>query len=207
MKVHAAFFIVTLLVMPACAASQNVARARENATPVPVRDILYARPFTLETPYRNEWSQERAMVSTGVLVVLDVDPALVVRRDTLEPVLYAGNVAVQRLNHGDKSGRIIGIVPGAVDLTGVPIWFGSPELPERVTANFVRSERARAERAGVRPFSSAKLAAVMRPVVTAAGLSALLRNVAAALVDEYSPQEKELADSWRLPIATSKRPY
>ena len=66
-----------------------------------------ARPFTLQTPYRNDWSKERAMVSAGVLVVLEVDPALVVPRDSLEPVLYAGDVAV-------SEGRIaqVGAVSG-----------------------------------------------------------------------------------------------
>lgn len=208
MKLHVAAFAVSLLVMPACVASQAIGRGDEIAippTPAAVRDILYARPFTLQTPYRNDWSNERAMVSTGVLIVVQVDPALVIPRDSLEPVLYAGNVAVQRLNHGHQSGRVIGIVPGIVDLSGAPIWFGPPELPERVTQNTVRSERARAERANVRPFSSEKIAAVTRPAVTAPDLSTLLRNVAAELVDEYSPQEKELADSWRLPIATAPK--
>jgi hypothetical protein len=140
-------------------------------------------------------------VSTGVLIVLEVDPALVVPRDTLEPVLYAGDVAVQRLNHGYPSGRVIGIVPGNIDLASAPIWFGSPQLPERVTESTVRSERARAEKAGMQPFGSAKIASIQRQAAAATDLAALLREVAADLVYEYSPQEKELADSWRLPTA------
>jgi len=82
-----------------------------------------------------------------------------------------------------------------------PIWFGTPELPERVTAEIVRSERARAEAAGVRPLGSDKIASISHPSVAAADLAALLRDVAAPLVHLYSPQEKELADQWRLPTA------
>jgi hypothetical protein len=210
MRLRAAAFVVSLLVVPACIATQAVGRdGRMPAPPTPaaVRDILEVRPFTLQTPYRNDWSKERASVTTGVLVVLDVDPAYVVRRDSLEPVLYAGNVTVQRLNHGDQSGRVIGIVPGTVDLSNVPIWFGTPELPERVTENVVRSERALAEKTGVRSFPAEKIAARTRPVVAATDLSALLRDVAAELIYQYSPQEREIADSWRLPVATPKRPY
>jgi hypothetical protein len=204
MKLLAAAFAASLLVLPASVAGQTVERQGKRAiplTPASVKGILYARRFTLETPYLFTWSKERSMVSTGILVVLEVDPALVVPRNELEPVLYAGNVTVHRLNHGDRSGRVIGIVPGNIDLATTPIWFGSPELPERVTESIVRSERARAERAGVRAFPSARISAVGRPAVAAKDLATLLRDVAAELVYEFSPQEKELADSWRLPVA------
>ncbi len=209
MRLHVATLAVSLLVMPACVASQAVVRDGEipvPRTPAPVRDILVARPFTLQTPYRNDWSKEKAMVSTGLLIVVEVDPELVIPRDALEPVLYAGDVTVQRLNHGHRSGRVIGIIPGTVDLASTPIWFGTPELPERVTASIVRSERALAERAGIRPLPAERIGSVMQPAVTASDLASLLRNVAAELVYEYSPQEKELADTWRLPIASGKRP-
>src|SRR5262249_13156077 len=204
MRLFAAAFAALLLIVPACAAGQTAGRAGNMAippTPAPVRDILYSRPFTLGKLYRNDWSKERPMVSAGGLVVLQVGPALVVPRDTLEPVLYAGDVTVQRLNHGHKSGRVIGIIPGNIDLATAPIWFGTPELPERVTAEIVRSERARAETAGVRPLGSEKIASISHPSVVAADLAALLRDVAAPLVYQYSPQEKELADQWRLPTA------
>ena len=205
MKLLATVFAAALLVMPVSVAGQNVGRGGERplpSTPAAIKDILFVRPFTLQTPYRNEWSKERAMVSAGVLVVLEVDPALVVPRNSLEPVLYAGDVVVQRLNHGDRSGRVIGIIPGNIDLATAPIWFGSPQLPDRVNEAVVRSERARAEKAGVRPLGAAKIAGIQRqPVATATDLAALLRDVAAPLVDQYSPQEKQLADSWRLPTA------
>ena len=127
--------------------------------PVPVRNILYARPFTLEKPYRNDWSKEHAMVSSGVLVVLEVDPQLVIPRDSWDPVLYAGDVTVQRLNNGYPSGHVIGIIPGKVDLSAMPMWFGTEWLPERVTREMARAERARAEKAEIRPFSAKKIAA------------------------------------------------
>lgn len=204
MKLLAAAFAVLLFGMPTFAACQAIDRGGEvpiPPTPAAVKDILAAQRFTLETPYQYTWSKEPRMVSTGVLVVLEVDPAYVVPRNALEPVLYADNVPVHRLNHGHRSGRVIGIVPGNVNLTMAPIWFGSPELPERVTANMVESERARAEKAGVRAFTEARVGGAQRPPVTAKDLALLLRNVAAELVYEFSPQEKELADYWRLPVA------
>jgi hypothetical protein len=199
MKPLAAALVASLLVMPACVA-QTVAPVP--ATPTPVRNILYAQPFTVDRPYLNTWTRERAMESAGVLVVLEVDPAMLDPRDSaINPVLYAGDATVIRLNRGDESGRVIGIIPGNVDLATTPIWFGSRELPERVTKETVRSERARAEKADIRPFPAEKLAGVRRSPIDAIDLAALLRDVAADLIDRYSPQEKHLADAWRLPDA------
>ena len=145
------------------------------------------------------------MVSSGTLVVLEVEPALVVPRNTLEPVLYAGNVPVQRLNHGNKSGRVIGIVPGSVDVATVPIWFGTPQLPGRVTTAMAEAERARAEKAVVaHKFERASIVGLDSSATASKDLAALLRTVAADLVLTYSPQDKDLAESWRLPVA--KRP-
>jgi hypothetical protein len=175
------------------------------ATPAPVKSILAARRFTLATPYEYTWSERPRMVASGTLVVLQVDPRYVVPRNTLEPVLFAGNVAVQRLNQGDKSGRVIGIVPGDIDVSTVSIWFGTPQLPERLTPALVESERALAQKAGIRAFGKARIAAITRPPVAAQDLASLLRTTGAELVLQYSPQEKALADSWRLPTASSPR--
>ena len=142
------------------------------------------------------------MVSSGTLVVLEVDPALVIPRNTLEPVLYAGNIPVQRLNHGDKSGRVIGIVPGNIDVTTMPVWFGTPQLPERVTTAMAETERTRAEKAGfTRTFERTSIVGLDSPATVSKDLAALLRTVAADLVLTYSPQDKDLAESWRLPVA------
>jgi hypothetical protein len=203
MKRLAAVFAASLLVMPSCVSGQTAGREQSATlpTPVAVEDILYAQPFTVERAFVT-WSRDRTKASTGVLVVVEVDPAYVDPRDAVvTPVLYAGNAAVIRLNRGNESGRVIGIIPGVVDLTSTPIWFGSPELPERVTADTVRAERARAEKAGLRPFGADKIARVLRATVPTMDVAALLRDVAAQLVYEYSPQEKELADAWRLPEA------
>jgi hypothetical protein len=202
MKLSSIALAVIIVGTPALGAAQDAATPAGHvavpATPKSVKGILATRRFTLQTPYTNTWSKERAQVYAGTLVVLDVDPAYVIPRDALEPVLYAGDVAVQRLSQGDVSGRVVAIIPGNIDVATVPIWFGSPALPERVTVESARAERARAEKAGVRALASARAAGVQRAAVNSPDMAALLRNVAAPLVEEFSPQEKYLADSWRL---------
>jgi hypothetical protein len=198
-------FLLGLPVLGVCQSNAVSTQAAAPVTPAAVKGILAVRRFTLATPYKDTWTKGGRMVATGSLVVLEVDRAYVIPRNTPEPVLFAGNVPVQRLNQGDKSGRVIGIVPGDVDVGTVPIWFGTPQLPERLTPALIESERALAERAGVRAPGQAKAAAVARPRVAAQDLASLLRTTGADLVLQYSPQEKALADSWRLPTAKATR--
>ncbi|HEY6125835.1 MAG TPA: hypothetical protein VIV63_14385 [Steroidobacteraceae bacterium] len=206
MKLSSAALALILLGIPVLGACQTSGtRARETPpTPASIKGILVAQRFTLSTPYVNTWSKARAQVSSGTIVVLEVDPAYLVPTDAAQPVLYAGDVAVQRLNQGHQSGRVIGIVPGNVDLTTAPIWFGTPGLPERVTPESARAERALAEKAGIRPLAAARVAAVTRTPVSADNLLTVLRTTIANLVLQYSPQEKHLADKWRVPEARQR---
>ena len=171
------------------------------AFPVEVSEIAAVYPFTLEQGYRYDWRQEQPIVQSGNLVVLKVDPALVYPRNAAEPVLYAGMQTAQRLNHGHESGYVIAIVPGDVDLTNEPLWFGRPNLPERINAEAIRSERASADRAGIESFGAARIHSVRQKDLHAANLADLLREHAADLVLTYSPGEEALAATWRLPVA------
>ena len=120
-------------------------------TPAPVRGLLYARPFTLETPFRYDWSAEHPEVRSGLMLVLEADPALLRPRETQEPVLFVGSLPAQRTSRGFESGRVVVLVPGPVDLAADPIWFGTPGLPEQVDASVVRAERGLAARAAIGP--------------------------------------------------------
>ena len=177
------------------------------ATPAAVADLVYARTFTLEKGFKFFWCKEKPNVTTGALLVLKVDKALVIPRAMPMPVLYVGDRTAQPINSGHKSGWVIAIVPGKVDLTRQPIWFGTPDLPSRVDAKKAKSERALADKAGIKPFSKEKVKAAQAKggeQLTLTDMSALLRGVVASLIEEYSPDEKNLADDFRRPVI--KRP-
>ncbi len=177
------------------------------ATPATVADLVYARPFTLEKGYKFFWSKERPNVTTGTLLVLKVDKALVYPRAIAMPVLYVGNHTAERLNAGHKSGHVIAVVPGEVDLTKQPIWFGSPDLPSRVDTNKAKSERTLATKAKIKPFSKEKVNTALAKGgerLRLEDVTALLRDAVAPLIDEYSPQEKNLADDFRRPVLKKK---
>jgi hypothetical protein len=173
-------------------------------TPAAVRDIIYARPFTLAKGEKHGWRQEKPVVSSGYVLVLEVDPDLVYPRQLAEPVLYVGRQTAERVNHGYASGRVIAIVPGQIDskqedyldLSKVRIWFGTPELPEQVDAGTIEFERQLAVRAGIRPLPAARVSAALErggPTLAFADKRELMRALA-PLVREYSPQEPEVAD-------------
>jgi hypothetical protein len=172
-------------------------------TPAAAAKILFARPFSLEQAYTHDWraENERPQVTSGWLLVLEVNPDLVYPRQTAEPVLYVGNQTAERVNIGYQSGRVVAIVPGDVDLSTALVFFGTPELPERVTANAITQQTEMASNAGIRPFSKEQV-----QKATKAGGERLtvkektdLLPVMADLVEKYAPQEKYIADSMRGP--------
>lgn len=195
-------FFINALTFSSLATSADVPPdINKLVTPAAVADVVHIQPFSLGEGYQYDWRQERPFIKSGTLVVLKVNPDLVYPRNASEPVLYAGNQTAQRLNHGHESGYVIAIIPGEVDLGREPVWFGTPELPERVNAETINSERAKAEKAGIRPFDPERIQSVTRDRVESGDLAALLREHIAKLVMEFSPQEKALAETWRLPVA------
>jgi len=171
------------------------------STPAAVDGILFAQPFTLDEPYHHEWQAERPLVSSGMVLVLQVNPDLVLPRQTPEPVLYVGHLTAERVNNGFPSGVVVAIVPGDVDLGSSPIWFGDPALPEQVTTSIIGAQRYQAVAAGIGPFDADTVGAALRAGgqgIKAADYDALRRR-AAELVRQYASGEEDLADGIMAP--------
>lgn len=204
--IYQGLYVAILSVLLIISGCQSVNQSTKPTTaasffkPQPIIDIAHVQPFRLERSFKYDWRRDRMDVRSGLLVVFKVDPDLVTPMDALEPVLYAGNHTVQRLNHGHESGFVIAIIPEQIDLSKEPVWFGTPALPERINAEMIAKERAKAERSGIVPLKSADIKSRTRNVIVASDLTTLLREQAANLVLKFSPQEKPLADSWRLPV-------
>lgn len=172
------------------------------AGPGAVRGLLYAEPFRLAQGYVHAWRAERPQVEQGWLVVLEVDREVVARRQLAEPVLYVGSQTAERVNNGDVAGRLVAIVPGELDPTREPAWFGAPALPEQVDAAALAVERAAARAAGVPALAAAPATrsdALGRPTVELADRTALERY-AAELVLVWAPEEREHAEGLLAPL-------
>jgi hypothetical protein len=179
-------------------------------TPAAIEDVVLARPFALEKGYEFAWRQDKPLVTEGYILVLKVAPALVYPRQVAEPVLYAGDTTVERVNVGYGSGHVVVIMPCKVaetDLNKTLIWFGTPELPERVTAKTIAAERQKAERAGLLAPSKASVDAAR-----AKGGARLevkdydgLRRALAPVIKQYAPDETELANNLLVPRVQEKK--
>lgn len=165
------------------------------ATPLAVKRVISARTFTLAQGYEYDWRVERPVVTSGTLLVLEVEPNAVYPRQVAQPVLYVGNQTAERLNVGFNSGKVIAIVPGTVDLATAPIWFGTPMLPEQVAENTIKVERHKADQAGIKAMGKEKAELLPKAAPLAAADKAALLVEAARLIRMYAADENELADT------------
>ncbi|MEO1007812.1 MAG: hypothetical protein AAFX79_04555 [Planctomycetota bacterium] len=194
-------FLNMTIAASAVAAVVTAAPPQLPATPAPVADIVFAQPFTLDEGERSTWRKDKPMVDSGYIVVLKVNPDLVYPRQTAEPVLYIGDTTAQRMNVGYRSGHVVAIVGAeiagddAMDLSKVKIWFGTPELPERVDPARIAQESGLADEAGIKPFSQQKIDALLaqNETLEEANMNGILDDVA-GLIRRFSPQEESLAD-------------
>jgi len=195
-------FLKTAIATTVLAAAVVAAPPQMPATPAPVEDIVFAQPFTLDQGERSNWRAERPVIDSGYIIVLKVNPDLVYPRQSAEPVLYVGDTTAQRLNVGYRSGHVVAIVGGeiegedALNLSQAKIWFGTPELPERVDAARIAQESALADAVGIEPFSADKINALLaqNDTLREASMAKILDDVAAE-IRRFSPQEAELAVS------------
>ena len=173
-------------------------------TPAAVDELVYARPFKLTDGYEFHWRKEKPVISEGLIVVLKVNPDLVYPRQTAELVLYIGDQTAERVNVGYPSGIVVAIVPGnaeKLDLSKTPIWFGTPELPERCDAAMIKAERKKADNAGIKPLDAKSVSSA-----TKVGGERLevkdryeLRRTIADVIEKHSPDEADLIKALRVP--------
>jgi len=180
----------------------------------PAFDILMAQAFRVDEPFVHTWRAESPTVRAGYLLVLDVDPVYVRPRQGLEPVLYVGTQTAERLNVGFPSGRVVALVPAPLTDTGAPdleldealIWFGSPELPERVDQERIALEHDRARDAGVRPLRAARVQSAIdtrttggAAVMQFADRTELERHAARQML-VFAPDDSETARGILVPL-------
>lgn len=189
--------IAPLLLLPALLAGPQVPPGPASAVPGVV-DVLAAVPVTVDPPHPWPWARDHAPLRTATVLVLQCDPVLARPRDVGEPVLYAGPAPVERVNPGGTSGRLVVVVPGEVDVTRVPLYFGAPELPERVDAARGEAELEAARTAGFTPFDAGLWRSVTATPTRVDGSAGLYR-LAADLLLQWVPEEAERARHLQAP--------
>lgn len=196
--------LILLIGLLMCVAMPTSARSQPPApppvSPDAIRGLLYARPFLLTEPYSYDWSRDGLVVSSGYILVLDVDPEFARPRQTDMAVLFVGARPAEIANGLNQDGRVVALVPGPVDLEGTPIFYGSTVLPERVDGIRGAAELAQALAQGIGPQSQEDLTAAL----SAGGDTLAVRSIddiyraLADLLEIYSPGEADRISSLRL---------
>jgi hypothetical protein len=209
LRISTALAIAIPLAISGCGRSESLAPPTSNATQTPpptrtgaVRKLLYAQPFTVATPYAHMWRREKPQVSSGWILVIEVDPAMTEPHQSAMPVLLAGEQTAEPVNFGQPSGNVVAVVPGAIDESNLSVWFGPPDLPETVDGPWITLARAKAPPENVTTFTTAEVAAARAlggPSLSAADRVAIDRSIA-QLILRFSPEERQLAESLLVPV-------
>jgi hypothetical protein len=189
--------------------SVRAAPAPSHRSTDPLRGLIAARPFTLETPAKHFWRKEQPLYRAGWILVLEVDGQFVAPRQVAEPVLYVGAETAERVNSGAVSGRLIVIVPSelgldgrpTLDLAQAPIWFGAAELPERIDRVAARASLVEGLKNGAHPFSTAEIDAALANGGGAVRFEGRedLETEAAHFVEAHAPDERDLVRGLLVP--------
>jgi hypothetical protein len=165
-----------------------------------VRGLLYARPFTLEQPYQYLYTKEQPEITSGYILVLEVDPTFALPRQVHMPVLFVGTRPAELTNFGAESGRVVVLVPGDTDLASSPMFYGDTELPERIDAARGIEERDLALDQGITPFSQEEIDAALQAggsPLAAVSIDGVYREVA-DLILAYAPEDVDTANGYKL---------
>jgi len=184
-------------------AADEVATERDGPTVesiAAVRGLVYARPFTLATPYLYPWSKEGLEVLSGYILVLDVNPGFAQPRQTQMPVLYVNSRPVEIANGANREGRVVAIAPGPLDLKTATFFYGSTELPERVDREYGEAELSAAVSLGASVLAVETVTEAIESggdVLEGENIDAVYRSLADVL-EAYSPSESDRIASYRL---------
>lgn len=173
--------------------------------------LLFAQPFFLDEGYAHAWRADHPVVSSGYVIAVAADEEMLRVRQIHNPLLFVGDMPVERLNVGDESGVYVGLVPSpssasgelSVDLTRTPIYWAAPQvLPESLTPEVAAAELAKARTEGV----SAQRAGYVSVALAASGGAVYLpgyfelQRYAADVIERYSPTERDLVAGLRVPL-------
>jgi len=194
--------LLVALVLSLTLGVQGSSAPAEPVAATSIINVLEAHPFQLETAAVHSYRAERPAYDRGWVLVLETDPVLLTPHQTFEPVLYVGDETAERVNVGDVSGRLVVIVPeldGSIDPAAAPVYFGQPDLPERITRAAAGAELQAARDRGV--TGHGPLGERVHEPQSFRDAYALT-YFAAGLVEKHSPVETDLISGLRAPLLT-----
>ncbi len=195
---------VLVFFTPSIVSAQSLTHVDIGTVSTVVKDVLYIRPFKLDKGYPFYWHKDQPIIDSGTIIVVAFESDLVRANNVMGPILYAGDRVIQPLNLGRESKRIIAIIPKSFDFDSKGIWYGLQGVPVDVTPESIARAKKIASQ-HIHFVSKKQAKSVTHEEVQVDSFSALLKSELADLVLQFSPQEKRLAQQWKLPDATIKK--
>ncbi len=124
-------------------------------------DLVWARRFTLETPFTYTMRADRPEITEGVVVQVTLSPETPAESQRVTPLWMAGEWPAMIL---ERSATCAVLVVPDPDALTQPWFVGPAVLASRIDGNATRAERDAAAQRGVSGFDSARIAAVVEPV-------------------------------------------
>ena len=165
-----------------------------NPTAEGVSRLAHVEPFAVAEPALFAWNAEAATFTSGTLFVVAVDKEHAKVRQVGGPVLYVGTTPAARLNPGHIDGHIVAYVPGTVDFSKTPVFWGPSTLPERVNPTVEGTEALRASKA--EPFEVAHVTSVTHPELSLSDQKGIQLR-AAELIERFAPGDADFARGYR----------
>ena len=159
-----------------------------------VSSLAHVETFSVTQPALFAWNAEARTFTTGTLFVVAVDKKHAKVRQVGGPVLYVGTTPAARLNPGYLDGHIVAYVPGHVDLSETPVFWGPSTLPEQVKPG-VHGEQA-LRQANAAPFPAQVVTSATHPTQQLSDQKAIQLR-AAELIDRFAPGDADFARGYR----------
>lgn len=175
--------------------SDPKARLAPPAAPAPtITRVLELQRFHSDTPVSFRSISGPIAADSGYVLVVEVDARSLTPVDRAAPVLFAGEIAAREVNRGDRSGRMVLLIP-EVDLNATSLYFGPARPLHAVSRESLLEARAQRVARGAVDQVIATLAPPADGAGTAWHVSDMneLYRRAAELVIRFAPEESSTA--------------
>ncbi len=159
-----------------------------------IKGLAHVETFTMSEPGHFAWNVLGDEFISGTMVVVKVDKEMARVRQVGGPVLFIGTTPAARLNPGHVDGHVVAYVPGTIDLSVTPVFWGPSVLPEQVDPATQGEQFLR--ESGAKPFTEEMVDRASRPTKHLPNQKGVQR-MAADLIDLYAPADADFARGYR----------
>ena len=153
-------------------------------------EVKLAQYFEVNEPITFHWQAEQPSFKNGTILVLAVNKAQALPRQTQSPTLFVGNSPAAVTHPGYLDGRMVVFVPGhTTDST--PVFWADSKLPEQMTVTDGNELLAQVPSNGTSAWTAERTTLKFHN-------EANLYGHIAELIEKHAPQDIDFAHGFRM---------